>query len=223
MQKKNRISDLIPADDLYWDDEEKKHVVISKKEEDDLFRACLRCGLGEDETFQVFKHYQHYKTSEILFKHFLKGNIGIYSFRNDHPVFEKPRETDQTVELLFFKDKGYFFPDSIDGDIVANAIDFKDGFLGCSYPKEVFPFDKIFETVLNWCSNRGFTLFDGESPDDEESLTLKGISEDDIDGYESRTWKINKLFVKKDCYLYAEVTLGSWFEFEKGGDNDQSC
>ena len=108
MQKKNRlINELIPADDLFWDNESKKYTTVSKEEEEQLFKACLNCRLEEEDAIKVFRCYEFFKTSAALFKQFLNGSVGIYSFtKNGNPLFEKAiKEEGQHIEFLLFKDK----------------------------------------------------------------------------------------------------------------------
>ena len=206
------VNELIPADDLHWDEDEKKHVAVSRQEEANLIRSCLRCGLNEDQTLKLVREYCLSKTSVMLFKNFLEGNIDVYSFTSSgEPIFSKPKkERSQHLEFLFFKDQNDLPDDRFD-ELAINSVEFRGGYLCCVNNLCDIPFDKIFDTVMSWCSNNGFSLLDGENPDDDSTWLDKDPVETSS---KLRTWKISRLEVEKGLYAYVILEVGGWFEFE---------
>lgn len=212
MHKKDWMNDLIPADDLYWCEEEKKYVVVSKEEEDKLFRACFGCGLEEKETLRILKSFTYYKTSEVLFKHFLEGNIGIYSFdETGSPIFEKIKEEDQFLDLVCFREKLNEIEDRF-----VDFIEVDGGQVGSSQTRDLVPFDRMYKTITKWCEDKGFDLWKKENPDNEDTW-LKDREEDVSKKLRDKGWSLEQVEVDGER-LYLRVRLGRWFEFY-GEDN----
>lgn len=217
MHKKNRlVNELVPADDLYWDEASKKHTVTSREEEEKLFKACLNCRLDDNETLSVFRHFERYKTYAVLFKHFLEGNIGIYSFtEKGSPIFESfKKEEDQYLDFVFYNREEDL--DYNTKQLIEDTKSFRGRVLGCSHGIDLVPFDRIFETVLDWCEKRGFSLVDGQNPDDYNTWPVQPISEDIIEDIKKRTWKISLLSAsREDGFIRIRLELGAWFDFEE--------
>lgn len=223
MHKKNRlINELVPADDLYWDEEAKKHVVVSKEDQEKLFKACFNCGLEEDDVMKVYKHYAYYKASEILFKHFLEGNIGIYGMsKSGSPVFDKLRDDKQILHLFYHdelsNEENSYFDRKVDQIIVSESasLGLKSGVICSSQPRDVIPFDKMFKTIVHWCLEKEFDLWDGENPDNDETWAFDRCDEEVISDIKQKGWRLTKVepedLPNGSTNLYLEVELGNWF------------
>lgn len=218
MHKKNRmINELIPADDLHWDDEEKKHVVISKEDQDRLFRACFGCGLEEDDVIKVLRHYSYFKTSELLFKHFLEGNIGIYELsKSGAPIFDKIRNTSHVLKV-FYRPLSVELPDSLEWKEdelpieEINHLGITAGVVCSSQSRDTIPFDKIFKTIFHWCYQNSFNLWE-ENPDNED--TWSSYRDDEtLKRIKQKCWRLPIVEQHEDGSIYLEVELGTWFEF----------
>jgi len=91
---KDIINNLIPADDLHWDDEENKYVSLSPEETKEIISACIRNGMTElDDVFKVVTWCGTIRVGQILWKNFIQGSIDITGF-------------DKSGEPFFFPTKG---------------------------------------------------------------------------------------------------------------------
>lgn len=207
MQKKDWMNGLIPADDLHWDEDDKKYVVVSKEEQDKLFKACFGCGLEEKETLRIFRCFTYYKTSEVLFKHFLEGNIGIYSFDdNGSPIFEKLKHEEQILDLVYSHSKT-----NEDTSTFIDSVDTEEGVLSSSQPRDLVPFERMYKAITKWCRDKGFNLWEKENPDDE-STWLQERDEELSKEIREKGWRLNCVDSNNGC-LRLQIVLGRWFEF----------
>lgn len=200
------IIDFIPKDDLHWDEDSKKHLILSQKEIENVLRSCFKCGLDQGDTLKVLRQYEDYKTADILFKNFLEGKIGIYSFgSNGSPIFEAPKN--QYLDLVLIYAGCYSEFEHL------YKIPYTEGqFLACSQPIDLIPFDKIFHTVSRWCKERGFDLKAKENPDDFSTWSKEPDAEV-ADEIKSKTWRIVELS-SNDDYLRLKLEIGLWFEHD---------
>jgi len=213
-KKNGLINELIPADDLHWDKTSKKHTVLSEQDQDNIFRACLNCGLKDDDAIKVLNCYTFYKTSELLFKHFLEGNIGVYSFtKSGEPIFEPIKEK-QILQIYYSPGLLIESPEIWEDKISiskSTKLGISPGIVCSSQSRDLIPFDKMFKTIVSWCLDNGFNIWKGENPDDDNTW-LSCKDEDCIKNIKQKGWRLSKADSYEDDSLYLEVELGNWFE-----------
>jgi hypothetical protein len=85
------LNNLIPADDLHWDDNQKRYVSLSDEETNQIVSACLNQGMSElDDVLKVVAWCGHVRIGQILFKNFIMGSVEICGFDVDgEPMFTK--------------------------------------------------------------------------------------------------------------------------------------
>lgn len=92
MKLGNVINNLIPADDLHWNDYDQKYCAISEQDMDRIILTCHENGTSEEIMQALVQSFVEYKTHHLLFKHFFKKNIGVYRLKNGKPFFEKIKD-----------------------------------------------------------------------------------------------------------------------------------
>lgn len=88
---KHILNNLIPADDLHWDEDQRKYVSLSEEETKKIVLACLNQGMTElTEVFKVVSWCGQVRIGQILWKNFMMGSVDICGFdENDEPLFTK--------------------------------------------------------------------------------------------------------------------------------------
>jgi hypothetical protein len=88
---KHILNNLIPADDLHWDEDQKKYVSLSEEETKEIILACLSQGMTElTEVFKVVSWCGQVRIGQILWKNFMMGSVDICGFdEDDEPLFTK--------------------------------------------------------------------------------------------------------------------------------------
>lgn len=84
MQYQNVINNLIPADDLHWDETENRYVSISAEETEEIVAACIASGMNELADVHKFVQWCGYvKVGQILMKNFVSGSLLVTGFDKD--------------------------------------------------------------------------------------------------------------------------------------------
>jgi hypothetical protein len=88
---KHILNNLIPADDLHWDEDQRKYVSLSEEETKEIVLACLNQGMTElAEVFKVVSWCGQVRIGQILWKNFMMGSVDICGFdENGEPLFTK--------------------------------------------------------------------------------------------------------------------------------------
>jgi hypothetical protein len=82
------INNIIPADDLHWDDIEKKYVSLSTEETQEIIASCLQQGIMDlDTIFKVVSWCGNIRVGQILWKNFMMGSLEISGFDREEPIF----------------------------------------------------------------------------------------------------------------------------------------
>jgi hypothetical protein len=94
MQYKDVLNNLIPADDLHWDDEEKRYVSLSMDETQEIISKCLENGMKDFEDVHKFVQWCGYvRVGQILMKNFISGSLTVSGFdKQDSPYFCPKKE-----------------------------------------------------------------------------------------------------------------------------------
>lgn len=199
------LNELVPKDELNWDEETGAYTILSKSQRDNLIQACLRVGMKKPkDILKVIREYENVKSGELLFSGFLSGKLGIYEFSPDgNAVFEPVRSNHKTtVEFLSFKKRElaelHGYPRELDHRFVV-----------CDSQADNWDIFVLYEAILNFCSKWGIDILGGESP---EEAALSADDQDFIDDVRGRIWSVSE--VESDnlkTRLKVEVN-GSWLK-----------
>lgn len=87
------LNNLIPADNLYWDEDENRYVSLSKEQSFEIINACIEQGMHDlEDVCKVVSWCGNIRIAEILKEGFISGRVKIVGFdENDEPCF-KPSE-----------------------------------------------------------------------------------------------------------------------------------
>ena len=89
LRNKYILNNLIPADELHWNDHDQKYCAISEQDLDRIILTCHENGASEEVMQALVKEFVEYKTSKLLFKQFFRRNIGVYHLKDGKPFYEK--------------------------------------------------------------------------------------------------------------------------------------
>lgn len=96
MEYKHIINNLIPADDLHWDEIENKYVSLSSEETQEIITKCVENGI--DNISDVYKFVQwcgYIRVGQILLKNFMSGSLSVSGFDSeDTPYFCPNKENE---------------------------------------------------------------------------------------------------------------------------------
>jgi hypothetical protein len=82
------INNIIPADDLYWDELENKYVSLSPEETQEIILACIDQGMTDLKSiYKVVSWCGEVRVGQLLWKNFLLGSVRISGFDYDEPMF----------------------------------------------------------------------------------------------------------------------------------------
>jgi len=83
------INNIIPADDLHWDELEKKYVSLSAEETQEIINSCLKQGMTDlKNIYKVVSWCSEIRVGQLLWKNFLLGSVKINGFDMDNePMF----------------------------------------------------------------------------------------------------------------------------------------
>ena len=89
MEYKHIINNLIPADDLHWDEQENRYVSISGDETQEIITKCVENGMTEISDVYKFVQWCGYiRVGQILLKNFMSGSLLVSGFDSeDTPYF----------------------------------------------------------------------------------------------------------------------------------------
>lgn len=94
MHYKEIINNLIPADDLHWDEEEGKYVSLSGEETQDIIQKCLENGMTDFEDVYKFVQWCGYvRVGQILMKNFLSGSLNVKGFDSEDAPYFSPKDS----------------------------------------------------------------------------------------------------------------------------------
>ena len=88
MHYKQVINNLIPADDLHWDEGDKRYVSLSGEETQEIITRCIEEGMTELQDVYKFVQWCGYvRVGEILMKNFLSGSLSVSGFDGEGMPF----------------------------------------------------------------------------------------------------------------------------------------
>jgi len=81
MHHKHIINNLIPADDLHWDEEDQRYVSLSSEETQEIINRCIEEGMQDLQDVYKFVQWCGFvRVGEILMKNFLSGSLSVSGF-----------------------------------------------------------------------------------------------------------------------------------------------
>jgi hypothetical protein len=90
---KHLINNIVPADDLHWDESENRYVSLSEDETKKIINACIEQGMTElDDVFKVVSWCGNVRIGNLLWKNFLLGSVKIAGFEGEEPLFTPRKE-----------------------------------------------------------------------------------------------------------------------------------
>ena len=91
------LNNLIPADDLHWDEEEKRYVSLSKEETEEIILCCISQGIADfDNIVKVVNWYGGLRVGNLLLKNMLSGSIKVVGFDEENePLFAAKEAEDE--------------------------------------------------------------------------------------------------------------------------------
>lgn len=83
------LNNIVPADDLFWEETEKKYVALSKEETENIILSCMKIGLDDfEDIYKMINWCSKIRIGNILWKNFISGSIMINDFdEEDEPRF----------------------------------------------------------------------------------------------------------------------------------------
>ena len=83
------LNNLIPADDLHWDEFQNRYVSLSDDETNKIVSTCLENGITElEDVTKVVNWCGTIRIGQILWKNFIMGSVDICGFdENGEPIF----------------------------------------------------------------------------------------------------------------------------------------
>jgi len=197
------LNDLVPKDELNWDEDTGAYTILSKSQMDSLIHACLRVGMkNPKDILKVIREYENIRSGELLFNGFLSGKLGVYEFSPEgNAVFEPIRfDHKTTVEFLSFKKKEL-------AETHGTPREFGNRFVVCDSQADNWDVFVLYETIMNFCSKWGIDILGGNNP---EEATMSADDQELIDDVRGRIWSVSE--VESDdlkTRLKVEVN-GSW-------------
>lgn len=97
MHYKQVINNIIPADDLHWDEEDKRYVSLSSEETQEIITRCIEEGMTDLQDVYKFVQWCGFvRVGQILMKNFLSGSLSVSGFDEENMPFfgTKRREYD---------------------------------------------------------------------------------------------------------------------------------
>ena len=76
MQYKHIINNIIPADDLHWDEDEKRYASLSGDETQEIISKCIEAGMTDlGDVYKFVQWCGYVRVGQILMKNFLSGSL----------------------------------------------------------------------------------------------------------------------------------------------------
>ncbi len=195
------MNNLVPPDQLNWDEKTGSYGIISNKETDDLIEACFRTGLNRPEDIlKVVREYEKIRAGKLLFDQFMAGNIGIYEFDDeDSPIFESVKE--ETIrEIRFEAHEGPVET----GGANHKSIGGRTVLCDCDARFDVFAF---YRSVLDFCEKWNIEVMNGENP--EEEMVMRSDPEF-LREARRRSWRVSSLEKTEGVTKIAVRFTGNW-------------
>lgn len=93
MQYKQIINNLIPADDLHWDEGENRYASLSAEETQEIITQCLKVGLTQlDDIYKFVQWCGYVRIGQILMKNFMLGSLTVSGFDNEGMPYFGPNK-----------------------------------------------------------------------------------------------------------------------------------
>ena len=93
MQYKDILNNLIPADDLHWDEEEKRYASLSGEETQEIITKCLEVGMTDFNDVHKFVNWCGFvRIGQILMKNFMLGSLRVSGFDNEGMPYFGPNK-----------------------------------------------------------------------------------------------------------------------------------
>lgn len=83
------LNNMIPADDLFWDEIEKKYVALSKEETESIILSCVKLGFENfEDIYKMVNWCAKIRIGTVLWKNFISGMLEITDFdEEEEPMF----------------------------------------------------------------------------------------------------------------------------------------
>ena len=93
MQYKNIINNIIPADDLHWDEDEKRYASLSGDETQEIISKCIEFGMTDlNDVYKFVQWCGYVRVGQILMKNFLSGSLSVNGFDEEGMPFFGPKK-----------------------------------------------------------------------------------------------------------------------------------
>lgn len=91
---KNLLNNIIPADDLHWDELENRYVSLSAEETQEIILACMNQGITDlKKIYKVVTWCGQVRVGQLLWKNFLNNSVKITGFDMiGEPIFAPNKE-----------------------------------------------------------------------------------------------------------------------------------
>lgn len=193
---------LVPVDELHWDDSTKSFNVLSRDQTEQVVEACLRIGMNKkDDVLKVVKEYETVMAGVLLFKEFLGGRVGVYEFSDaGEPIFEPVRDNKVTeVEFVSFDDD----------DAAAGCQDTRECEgrpVACDSEAE-WDVLSLYGAVLDFCARWGVDVLAGESPDESS----RAVDDPEfLSALRRRSWSVTGVERGRDRTTIRVGLFGKW-------------
>lgn len=93
MQYKDIINNLIPADDLHWDEGENRYASLSGEETQEIIAKCIEVGMTDfDEMYKFVQWCGYVRIGQILMKNFMLGSLRVSGFDHEGMPYFGPNK-----------------------------------------------------------------------------------------------------------------------------------
>lgn len=94
------LNNILPADDLHWDELEKKYVSLSSEEIQEIIMTCMKQDIMDlKEIYKVVSWCGEIRVGNLLWKNLLLGTIKISGFsENGEPMFSANNQREEQDE-----------------------------------------------------------------------------------------------------------------------------
>lgn len=196
------MNDLVPPDELHWDDESKSFGILSKSETEELIEACFRTGLKKSrDILKVVREYETVRSGQLLFKQFMSGGVGIYGFDEaGSPIFEPVRkETQREIVFESHTDRA-----TLSG---SEAVEVDGRLVVCHESSPDFDVLEFYRTAVRFCSKWGVDLLAGENPEEAGAMS---DNEPFLAELRRRNWSVAGLSADEGKTVIVIRYSGNW-------------
>lgn len=93
MHYKHIINNLIPADDLHWDEGENRYASLSGDETQEIIAKCMELGMSDFEDICKFVQWCGFvRIGQILMKNFMSGSLSVKGFDDEGMPYFAPNK-----------------------------------------------------------------------------------------------------------------------------------